>query len=129
MRKIAAIFTKKLGKELNQSHVYRTTKNRKAIESMADHPCVSQLKNVKNPKEILLMEELSKEISIRNSLTANQINTEKDIRVLAIELAAQEKYDNYFATHKFSGRWMLKFRRLFNIPYIRPGKTLTGIKR
>ena len=84
---------------------------------------------VKNPKEILLMDELHEEILIRNTLTEDQIINEKHIRALAVELASQEKYDNYFATHKFSGRWMLKFRRLFNIPYIRPGKTLTGIKR
>ena len=124
MRKIAAILTPKFGKTLDHSIVFRTIKNRKVIESMADHPGVSKLyKQVKNPKEILLMDELHEEILIRNTLTEDQIINEKHIRALAVELASQEKYYNYFANHKFSTKWVLQFRRLFNIPYSRPGKT------
>ena len=113
-RYIAQFFSEKLKKRVKEAVVIRTYKDREQILSMNTH-MTGVYHRRKNPQEILLMDELNEEISIRNTLSP-QILTRKYIIDIAIELAGQDKYGGYFEGHKFAERWVRTFRKLYNRP-------------
>ena len=80
---------------------------------MNKHYGVTQ--RMRHPQEIMLMDELNEEISIRNTV-APQVLNEKYVKSIALELAGQDKYGGYFEGHKFGDRWVRTFRKLYNRP-------------
>ena len=113
-RYISEFFSKKLNKQVEEALVRRAYKNREKILNIKNHYGVCQ--RMRSPTEVLLMDELNEEISIRNTLSGNPNLTERYIRTLALELAGQDKYEGYFANYKFREKWVRTFRKLYNRP-------------
>ena len=59
--------------------------------------------------------DLYDEMSRRQSLTDENLATYENLRVLALELAADPKYEGYLSSCKFSDPWIGNFRKKFNI--------------
>ena len=124
LRKVAEVFSKIYGQDLDHSYIYRISKNREKIMNMSDRQ--NDCRRMKDPQEMLLMEELNAEITLRYRACdgtyksvgphgyISQI-THNKISALALELAGQEKYDGFFVNHRFGQTWVSNFRKLYNI--------------
>ena len=60
-------------------------------------------------------QDLFEEISRRQSLTDEKLTTNENLRVLALELAADPKYKGYLRSLKFCKSWLCRFREKYNL--------------
>ena len=79
-----------------------------------------QIDEYVNPNELKELKEtfsqdLYDEMTRRQSLTEENLANYENLRVLALELAADPKYKGYLSTYKFGRTWICAFRKKFNI--------------
>ena len=113
LREIALHFSDILGRRIDHTIVHKIIKEK--VDGKSDLYTQQYPRILENHLRESFLKDLYEKWSHRQSLTKENMASDKNLRPLALELAADPKYKEYFTANKFCSDWMTRFRKKYNL--------------